>query len=335
MKLIRSGVLVCFLLSAGMVFPQSAPESGDSGSLFPAVVARVNGKPIAGRDLERIVRAELAPIGNPAWKNLREEYRQQLVLTSVNSLINSRLIYEKAIAAGTSVPETEVAQEMDRIAKSYGSDAQMNMALAALHRDRETLEKELRERLVIAKYLDTNIKDKVGVTPEEVEKYYNDNPDEFKHPEVVRTSQIFIEPTANTPEQDAIAKQRAEALVARIQKGEDFAKLAKENSMDSSASQGGDIGFYSRQTTTPEFWEAAYSLPVGEVKLIKTDAGYHIIKVTDKRKEGRFSLDEVKNQITLRIGTRKAEEETGKIINKLREEADIEILISAGELVNP
>jgi parvulin-like peptidyl-prolyl isomerase len=304
------------------------------GAIFPAIVAKVNGEPILGRDLETLVHRELAPIGNPEWKNLREDYRGQLTLSAINTLINQKLLYQKAIESGTKVTEAQVQAEMEKIAKTFQSDADMNAALASQMTDRATLEKDLRQRLLITQYLNNNIVAKISVTPEEVTKYYAAHPSEFQHAETVRTSHILI-PAGETAAQDALARQRAEAILARAQKGEDFAKLAKEYSVDASASRGGDIGYNTRDSLTPEYGDAAYSLPVGGIKMIKSSFGYHIIKVTDKKKEGLATLEEVREQLTAFLKDQKAQAEETNLINHLRDQGNIEILIPAGQPLKP
>jgi parvulin-like peptidyl-prolyl isomerase len=329
--------------SAAKAQPKEAPQDADDevippagpNALFPAVVARVNGKPILGRDLEQLVRAQLAPIGNPAWKNLREDYRGQLTLGGVDSLINSKLLYLKAVASGYKVTDAEVQTEMEKVAKTFKSDAEMNLALASQQMDRASLEKSLTQNLVIAKYVDETIDKKIVVTQDEIAKYYSTHPTDFQHPDIVRTSHILIQPAGDSPEQDTLAKQRAEAILARVKKGEDFAKLARENSVDNSASQGGDIGFSSRDNLAPEYAEAAFSLPVGGVKLIKTAYGYHILKVTDRKKEGLSTLEEIKDQLAAYLKDQKSQAELAKLVNKLRDEAKVDILIPAGQPLNP
>jgi peptidyl-prolyl cis-trans isomerase C len=307
----------------------------DPNALFPAVVARVNGKPILGRELERQVRGELATIGSPEWKNLREDYREQLVYSFMQSLISAELIYQKASASGYKAVETEVQAEFQKIAKSFKSDAEMNIALASEFTDRASLEKDIGKKLVIGRYVEENVAKKISVAPEEVEKYYTANPKEFNHPDIVRTSQILIQLAGDTPEQDALAKKRAEELLARIKKGEDFAKLAKENSMDASASQGGDLGFASKEALDPEYSEAAFSLPVGGMKIVKSQYGYHVIKVTEKKKEGLATLEEVKPSLTDFLKNQKSQAEIKKLIEQLRDQAKVEILIPIGQPLVP
>jgi parvulin-like peptidyl-prolyl isomerase len=312
------------------VIPPAAPNA-----LFPAVVARVNGKAILGRDLEELVRRELSTIGNPEWKNLREDYRGQLILNFLTTLINSKLLYQKAIASGIKATDAEVQAEFQKIAKSFKSDAEMNIALAEQNTDRAMLEKGLNETLTMQKYVDEAINKKVTVAPEELAKYYTAHPDEFHHPDIVRSSHILIPIAGDTPDMDAKAKERAEALIARIKKGEDFAKVARENSVDASASQGGDIGFAAKEALAPEYADAAFSLPIGGIKLVKTQYGYHIIKVTEKKKEGVSTLEEMKPQLTEFLKSEKSQAELEKLVTQLRDQAKIEILIPAGQPLTP
>ena len=314
--------------------PEEIPAARPD-DIFPPVVAKVNGEPILGRDLEQLVRSELNAIGNPEWKNLRGDYRAELTLNKITLLINSKLLYQKAMASGQWATDGEVQSEIQKIARSYKSEAEMNADLAGQNRTRASLEKSLFENLTTSKYVEATINKKIVVTPEEAAKYYKSNLDNFRHPDVVRTGLILIKPADGTPEQDAAARQRAESLLARVNKGEDFAKLAREYSAHISASQGGDTGFNSRDAMIPELADAAFSLPVGSAKLIPIPQGYCILKITDKKKEGLFTLEDVKQQLMEYLASQKSQDEMMKLVNQLREKAAIEILVSSKDLLNP
>lgn len=311
------------------VVPPAAPNA-----LFPAVIARVNGKPILGRELESFVRSELAKIGNPEWKDLREDFQGQLTLSGINSLVNSKLLYQKSLAGGIKATDEEIQTALQDFAKKYGSDAAMNEALAQQMLDRESLQKNIAQDLAISKYIDTVIVKSVKIAPEEVAKYYAANPTLFSHPEVVRSSHILIR-AGDTPELDVLAKQRAEALLARAKKGEDFAKLAKENSIDSSASKGGDLGFGSRNEMVPEFADAIFAMTIGDIRLVKSRYGYHVVKVTEKKKEGLATLEDVKAELTEALKNEKAQTELTKLVNQLRDQAKVEVLIPYGQPLVP
>jgi peptidyl-prolyl cis-trans isomerase C len=311
------------------VIPPAAPNA-----IFPAVVAKIDGKSILGRDLESIVRQELAKIGNPEWNNLREDYRGELTYRAITLLINSKLIYQKALSVGIKATDAEVQAEMQKFSKNYRSDAEMNADLARQMIDRPTLQRSIHESVSVQKYLDETVEKKIVVTPEEMAKFYAANPDQFKHPDIVRISQILIS-AGETDAQDALAKQRAEALLARVKKGEDFSKLAKDNSIDSSASKGGDIGYNSKEGLNPEYADAVFPLAVGDAKLIKIGSSYVIFKVTNKKKEGVSTLEEVKPQLTDFLKNEKSQIEATKLINQLKDQAKIEILIPYGKPLNP
>lgn len=340
-------ILLLFTAVCGLQSESTGQESlpkSDKGAnasaivpnaIFPAVVAKVNGDVIHGRDLEDLVRNELSSIGSPEWKNLRGDYRAELTLNKITALINSRLLYQEAKASGVKTTDAEIRAELQKIIRKYKNESEMDAVLAAQGKSRSSLERSLREDLIASKYVDATINKKIVVTSEEVEEYYSIRREQFRHPDIVRTSHILIKAAEKTSGQETVAREHAESVLARLNKGEDFARLARQYSMDPSASDGGDIGFSTKEALIPEYSDAAFSLPVGGIQMVRTPHGYHIIKVTDRKKEGQFTLDELRQQLVELIKNRKSQEELDKLITQLREKANIEILISAKELLNP
>jgi parvulin-like peptidyl-prolyl isomerase len=312
--------------------PPAAP-----GSLFPAVIARVNTRPILGRDIESRIQSLLTPIGNPQWKNLKEDYKQELIIQSLGSLIASELVYQKAVASGMKATDAEVQAEFSKAAKNFGSDGEFNSALASRGLDRQSFQREMARSMTVEKYVAETVGKKITITPAEVSKYYEEHKEDFRHPELVRTSQILTAVAEGaSAEQDKMALQRSEGILARIKKNEDFAKLAKENSMDETASRGGDLGFAAPGTMDPDYEKAAFALPVGGVsKPVRTRLGYHIIKVTDKKKERISDLDEIRGELTEYLKGDKTNVEFQKVVDGLKSAAKIEILIPIPSDVNP
>ena len=330
--LIRIITVVCLGLccsQASEAAQDAVSAASSSSGMFPEVIARVNNQPIHGRELETIIRRELASIGNPEWGALRAEYRAELIYSNVTSLINTRLIYEKAVASGSKATEMEVDAEVQAITKSFSSDADMNAALARQLLTRDTLKQKLEQDITVAKYINS-LAQAVTVAPEEVSKYYAENPEMFSHPDLIRASHILLL-SEETPDLDAQLKERAEGLLARAKKGEDFAKLAKENSVDSTASEGGDIGYVTKASLESDFANAVFSMSTGEIRLVKSRYGYHVVKLTDKKPEGVAQLDEIREELTSIMKREKAQVELANLVVQLQEEAKIEILISPGE----
>jgi len=304
--------------------PPAAPNA-----LFPAVVARVNSKAVLGKDLEQRIRAELSTIGSPAWKDLREDYRKELTSKALAQLIGDELLYQKALASGGAAPQAEIQAEFDKVAKTYPNDATLNTELANRGMDRSLLMREIGRNLVVDRYIAENIRKKLTVTPAELSDYYAKNPDQFKHPDMIRTSHILISVAEGaTAEQENLSRQRAESLLQRAKKGEDFAKLAKEYSMDPSASQGGDIGLTENGELEPEYETAAGKLKVGEISpVVRTGYGFHIIKLTERKKAGMATLEEVRNQLTEFLRNEKENAEVAKLVSSLQATAKIELLL--------
>jgi len=314
--------------------PEEVIPPPGPGALFPAVVARVNGSPVLGRDLEQRIQAELVQLGNPAWENLRPDYHRELIGRHMTSLVGTELLYQQAKSDAVQVTEEEIQAEFEQVAKTFPDDAAFNTVLAERGMDRQGLRKELEKSLVAAKYVRENVAQKIVVTPAEVSEYYKTHTEEFRHGDMVRTSHILIRPPDNASEaQINAAKERAETVLKRAEAGEDFAQLAKEFSMDPSASQGGDIGFAEKGQLDPAYEKTAFALKPGATSgLVQSSFGFHIIKVTEKRMAGLATLPDIRDQLTDFLKTQKSDDELDKLVRQLREKADLVFLIPLNDI---
>jgi peptidyl-prolyl cis-trans isomerase D len=164
---------------------------------------------------------------------------------------------------------------------------------------------------------------KTTVTGQQIERHYNDNVQQYSQPEQVRASHILLKTEGKD---DAAVKKQAEALLAQLKAGADFAELAKKNSEDTgSAVKGGDLDFFGRGQMVKEFDQVAFSLPPGQMSdLVKSQFGYHIIKVTDKRPASVKTLQEVRAQIEDQLKYEQAANAAQKLADQI-----------AGELKKP
>ena len=141
---------------------------------------------------------------------------------------------------------------------------------------------------------------KPQATDAEVQSYYNQHLAQFQVKEQVKVQHILIAvPPGSDAKADAAAKAKAEDLLKQIKSGGNFADLASKNSDDpGSKTQGGELGWLDRGKTVPEFDKAAFSLAPGQTSdLIKTQFGYHILQVEEKKTAHTRSLAEVKPEI--------------------------------------
>lgn len=144
------------------------------------------------------------------------------------------------------------------------------------------------------------------VTEREIERDYGENLHMYETPEQVGASHILFK-TAEKDEEEV--RQLAETVLAQVEAGGDFAALAGQYSEDTSAEQGGDLGFFGRGEMVPEFEQAAFSLEVGATSgLVRSPYGFHIIKVTERQAPLTRPLDSVRDEIRNRLAQQKAVE---------------------------
>jgi peptidyl-prolyl cis-trans isomerase C len=179
---------------------------------------------------------------------------------------------------------------------------------------------------IARRLVDLEITQKTVVTPAEVDSAYNADKDQYKIPEDrMHASHILLS-----------SKEEAEAVYNRLKKGDDFAKLAMDYSIDrQSAANGGDLPAFTADQATqfdPAFGKAVQNLKVGEFSQpVKTAYGYHIIKLTDLLKAGT-SLDsaDVKNKISEDLRTSKQSQAFAELVQSLKAKAKIEIFTPPG-----
>jgi peptidyl-prolyl cis-trans isomerase D len=136
---------------------------------------------------------------------------------------------------------------------------------------------------------------KVIVPATDIQRYYNSNISQYQTPEQVRASHILLKTEGKD---EAAVRKQAEEVLAQVKAGGDFAELAKKYSEDTSKDQGGDLDFFTRGRMVPEFETAAFALAPGQTSdIVKSQFGFHIIRVTDKRPGSTRTLDEVRQQI--------------------------------------
>ncbi|MGA3161844.1 MAG: peptidylprolyl isomerase [Terracidiphilus sp.] len=144
-------------------------------------------------------------------------------------------------------------------------------------------------------------------TQQEIQQYFRGHQSEYTVPEQARSRHILIKvaPGADA-KTDAAAKAKAEALLKQIKGGANFADLAKKNSEDSSKDMGGELGFFKRGATVPEFEKALFSQKIGDTEIVKSQFGYHILQVEERQTAHSQSLDEVRPVIQATLIRQKA-----------------------------
>lgn len=297
--------LIIFIFVVGAYTYFGGPTSsggGDQGASqgrVTPVVARVNGEKIT-RDLFETniaMQRERMPEMDPTQERwIKSGLLSQLIdgIIMRQAVKNEHIKVSRADLAREK--DTELQQIMDQ---RFPDQADLKRYLKKKNLTLNAYKSELSKELfkdtdglsqqVAEKKLQEQIESKVTMTDEQLK-------DSFAE---VRASHILIDPKkcaqeaakqakpgqpAPAVDGDAIAKKKADDLLAQVKAGGDFAKLAKDNSACPSSEKGGDLGWFTRDRMTPAFADAAFKLQPGQISdVVKTDFGYHIIKVTGRR----------------------------------------------------
>lgn len=169
---------------------------------------------------------------------------------------------------------------------------------------------------LVGQLLEKEIESKAKVSDKDVKDYYEKHKEDFTTVSQIRASHILVK-----------TEEEAKKILERLKKGENFAKIAKKISIDhGSAKNGGDLGFFSKGQMVPEFEAAAVKLKPGEIsEPVKTQFGYHIIKVMDKKQGQIIEFEKVKDFISQRLSAEKQKEVFDSYIEGLKKTYKVEI----------
>jgi peptidyl-prolyl cis-trans isomerase C len=186
-----------------------------------------------------------------------------------------------------------------------------------LDRDKEVVDivSQAKKKIVTAKLVETEVDSKVKITEDEMRQYYEAHKDEFKTPPLWRASHILV-----------ATEKEARDILDALTKGAKFEELAREKSMDATASRGGDIGFFRVGQLVPDFEKACLKLGIGQTSdVVGTQFGYHIIKLTDKKEAGAEDFDKAKGKIENALKKQKRVELFDKLVMDLKSKYGVEV----------
>ena len=163
------------------------------------------------------------------------------------------------------------------------------------------------------------LKASTQISDDELRAYYNEHIDDYKVQNRVHAEHILFKTVGKTDAEVAEIKKKAEDVLAQTKKGSNFEDLAKKNSEDdASKAKGGDLGFIVEGQTVPEFQKVAFSLPKGSISdLVKTEYGFHIIKVIDHEEAHTKTFEEVRGEILPVVQDARVNAQANDISNQL------------------
>jgi parvulin-like peptidyl-prolyl isomerase len=306
----------------------AAEPSGASGD---ALVAKGKGFAISRSQLKKEVTAAVAQrnlvVGRPPRGDQTGAAERQVL----EQMINVQLLGTKATAADKAAGREQAEKQFAAFKTKLGSDEALELQLDLMGTTREELIAKWTAALTGEAELKREFK--VNITDQDARKYYDENPTQFEWPVSVRASHIFfniVDPKtgkALSEAEKAAKLQKAEALLKRARAGEDFAKLARENSEDLvSKARGGEYTF-AHGGMVPEVEAAAFAMTTNQIgDIITSSYGYHIVKVSEKIPPHKIPFSEAAPGIKSALEKQAIEQQFPDYIDKLRSEAGVEIL---------
>lgn len=209
----------------------------------------------------------------------------------MQNLVTQKLLAQQAVIDSVTVKDEEVDDEVDRrmrgMEQQAGGQERLEQFLGrSVIQYKDEIRPDIRE-LMVARQMQQKITEKVNVTPQDVQKFFDSMPKDSLpyYNKEVEVGEIVINPTLTKQEKQDY-RDKLEAIRTRIKAGEDFGRMARLYSEDGSAQDGGDLGFFDRTQMATEFTAMAFKMKAGEVSpVFETDFGMHILQVLERRGE--------------------------------------------------
>jgi len=316
--------IVCTMVTAlffssfsTLVFAEKPPSK--------VILAKVNGAVITQEDLNRELenaKARMEQLGTLKEGISIEEMKGEVL----ENLIKRELLYQKSKEAGIVIDEATISAKIESVKERFPGDAEFQSALSEKGMSEKDLRLQVNKGLATKQLLDREVIEKITVSEQEIQAYFDENPDFFTQPERYHTRHILV-----TMEKDwddakkAEARKKIEDIKKRLGKGEDFAVLAREYSDCPSKEKGGDLGYVSRGQMVEPFENALFSMKPGERSgIVETRFGLHLIEVLEIQPPGKVPFDSIKGQIETFLKRQKTEQELELYVDRLKEKAKIE-----------
>jgi peptidyl-prolyl cis-trans isomerase D len=209
--------------------------------------------------------------------------------------------------SGVNVTDADVAAHFEAHKAEYRIGEQRKIKYILLDRDQARL--------------------KVTVPPGDIQRHYNDNLQQYQTPEQVKASHILLKTEGKD---EATVRKQAEDILKEVKSGGDFAALAKKYSEDEgSKANGGDLDYFGRGRMVPEFENVAFTLAPGQVSdLVKSQFGFHIIKVIDKRAASTTPLEQVRaqiqDQLSLQLADQRITDQAAQVASRVKDLSNLE-----------
>ncbi|MFZ2655543.1 MAG: peptidylprolyl isomerase [Victivallales bacterium] len=322
-----------------------ADANADPLAFLPDIVAGIGDEKISRENIREEFKPILAMMKeNGQLAGITQDVWKAEVKERLNDIIASKLLMKLATADGYKPDPAKAEEEFKNVTAQIPAD-QLDDTLSKQGMTPAMIKDKIGIGLAIQKWIDDKIAVDIKVSDDEAEKYYRENQERFKKPEGVHAFHILFKPEEIAPEAaakmspeektkaeadaNAVARKKAEDILAKLKQGGDFAKLAAENSACPSKEKGGDLGTFEKGKMSEEFEKAAFALKPGELSgIVETEYGFHIIKVTEKIQPDYIPFTEVKGFLLEGMKNQKTSEIIQGRIEEEKKKQKVEIFIN-------
>lgn len=318
--------------------PQAQRQGAPQETVVEEIVARVNNSIVTRADLRRSKDQWQEDVGKAKSEGLEAPKEQDLL----RDLIDQQLLLQKGTELGVSA-DTDVVKRLDQIRQQMHADSMEDLEKAAQAQgvSWEDFKQNLKNGIITQKVIQQEVGGHITITQQEVQQFYDQHKAEMERPEQVRLSEILVStqknevktengktalPEAPDPQVVAAAQKKADSIYEQLQKGGDFAKLAKADSDGPTSQAGGDLEYFKRGTLSKELEDKVFALKAGEyTQPIRTNQGWVILKVSEHQESGIPPLKDVEGMIQERLYMQAMQPALRDYLMKLREDAYIDI----------
>jgi peptidyl-prolyl cis-trans isomerase SurA len=315
-----------FFLPYGVLFFLFGAISSSS-AIVDRVVAVVNQEIITLSEVEILIN----PLSEEMVTDDRMEKRrrvQALHRQVLEKLIEEKLLDQEARRSGVKVSAKEIETTLDEVKRrSAATQVDLEKALAAEGLTLETYKKQIEKILQRKKLVNWAVKPEMKSGEKELREFYEKNKERYRTNETYRPAHIlFVIPKGATPEEIREIRKRCQKILEKIKGGEDFGEMALLYSEDASNKDRGDLGNFRKGELVLAFEREALRLKVGEVGgIIRTEYGFHIIKLLDRKGMDPLPFEEVKEKVQGDYYESEMEKAFKQYIITLKQKAVIEI----------
>jgi peptidyl-prolyl cis-trans isomerase C len=300
------------------------------------VVAKGKGIKVTRGEVDQIKQSVLAQRG-PKQEAMSPQASQMLDRRIAEPLVMEKLLLNEGKKLKIPDLDNQLKEGIQQLQARFPDEKAFKDRMSQMGLTMDDVKRKVREELIIREVLKTNIPPAPEPTAEEIEKFFQQKEKNLQRPPMVRASHILVKvPEGATPAVKEAKKKSAEAARQRIvKKKEDFAKVAKEVSEDtSSAVNGGDLQrYFAPGEMVPEFDKVAFSSKVGDISpVFETRFGYHFLKVTDSQPAQKASLEEMRPKIRRFLQDQKTNQAREDFFQKLLADAKVEYFLGGPEV---